>query len=392
MLLSRSYRQIIQHRRLLLLLERALRYDIHFISRHPTTLFQCIWNRGWWFDHPKAAEHYDSIPIEWTSRIPPWNRPEPERLSAILQDWQEEKRLARQEVIWLRTLRPPPVPLGAGLVALLVGHERKVTDLAWAPGGRLLASGSEDGSVRIWEIATSDERAILRGHELFVHCLAWSPDAYHLASGGWDRRVRIWDVVTGSVQVLPRGNNFSVTCLAYSPDGQLLAAGSDNSSISVWDTKNGALLFSVVADENDVPFFSGITQVVFEDEERLVTEHSSRRVQVWDVRTGAELARWSGKSPSMSCESSDATVQQIADNPLAVSNRLRDSRRLSIKAWHIVVQKDTRSFDLSPDGHKLAVGKQNGTVQVWDGDAAVQTLRPRGDKRNIKKLIFSLNQ
>src|SRR5439155_18072644 len=45
-------------RSILKLLDEALRRDVHFIDRHPTTLFQCLWNSCWWYDCPEAAEHY----------------------------------------------------------------------------------------------------------------------------------------------------------------------------------------------------------------------------------------------------------------------------------------------------------------------------------------------
>ena len=55
-------------RRMLQLLEEALRRDIHFIARHPTTLFQCMWNACWWYDCPQAAAHYEEPQGGWPTR------------------------------------------------------------------------------------------------------------------------------------------------------------------------------------------------------------------------------------------------------------------------------------------------------------------------------------
>ena len=71
--LTRSVERIpVDHeaRRHLRLLEQALRFDLHFLARHPTTLFQCLWNRCWWYDCPDAAAHYDPPSGGWPSGGP----------------------------------------------------------------------------------------------------------------------------------------------------------------------------------------------------------------------------------------------------------------------------------------------------------------------------------
>ncbi len=91
-------------RRILLLLEEAVHRDIHFIARHPTRLFQCLWNSCWWYDCPEAARHYKESEG-------PWSRPGP-KLHKLLEAW----RAAREEnyfgSYWVRSLRPPATHLG----------------------------------------------------------------------------------------------------------------------------------------------------------------------------------------------------------------------------------------------------------------------------------------
>lgn len=92
-------------RRLLLLVEEALRRDIDFIARHPTTVFQCLWNSCWWYDCPEAARHYDTIEG-------PWSRPGP-KLYELLEEW----RAAREEncfgSYWVRSLCGRPLHIWA---------------------------------------------------------------------------------------------------------------------------------------------------------------------------------------------------------------------------------------------------------------------------------------
>src|SRR5687767_6735595 len=74
------------------------------------------------------------------------------------------------------------------------GHQINVTEIAFAPDGRSLASCSADESVRLWDIGLGCEAGVLRGHRGPVFHVDYSADGRLLASGGWDRDVRIWDV------------------------------------------------------------------------------------------------------------------------------------------------------------------------------------------------------
>src|SRR5205807_331001 len=129
--------------RLLGLLEEAVRRDIHFLARHPTTLFQCLWNSGWWYDCPEAARHYE-LPAERSGKGSlPWER-EGSKLSVLLQRWRAEKERARPGFVWLRSLRPPALPLGTGQKMVLSGHTNTVTSVVFSADGKRIVSGSWD--------------------------------------------------------------------------------------------------------------------------------------------------------------------------------------------------------------------------------------------------------
>src|SRR5262249_3219727 len=109
------------HRRLRLICE-ALGMDLPFLGRHPTALFQTLWNHCWGYECPQAAKHYRE---EADRGMPPWKVPGP-KLSKLLERWHQQKSEAEPGYCWVRLLRPPSHHLGTALRKILSGHEKSV--------------------------------------------------------------------------------------------------------------------------------------------------------------------------------------------------------------------------------------------------------------------------
>ena len=113
-------------------------------------------------------------------------------------------------------------------------HNSPVRGVAFSPDSQTLASGGEDGTVRLWDAATGTLKNTLIGHTGQVLSVAFSPDSTTLASGGEDGTVWLWDAATGTFKNRLIGHTGQVLSVAFSPNSTTLASGSEDGTVLLW--------------------------------------------------------------------------------------------------------------------------------------------------------------
>jgi WD40 repeat protein len=243
--------------------------------------------------------------------------------------------------------------------------------VAFSPDGETLASASLDKTIRLWDVATGQERAALKGHTNRVHTVAFSPDGKTLASGsgGWDApgggfrgEIKLWDVQRGQERATLQDHTGGVYCLAFSPDGKTLAGAGTyrrwwfprfcfRGEIKLWDLATGQERITLQghAAEVDCLTFSP-------DGQTLASSGRDHTVRLWDVFTGQERARLKGGGP-------------LAYSPdgktLASGSQLRDAATGQERATLRGPRDAVHCLAFSPDGKTLAGGLDQ-TIKLWE--------------------------
>jgi WD40 repeat protein/serine/threonine protein kinase len=243
-----------------------------------------------------------------------------------------------------------------------------IFSIAFRPDGAMLAAGSISGIVVLWDILTGEPIRSLTAHETPVFDLAFSPDGRRLATAA--RTVKLWDIETGSAeQELGglKGGPSEIRAVVFSPDGRVVASARNGNTpashaIDLWETGSGKRL-------QTIPCASGVwvySLAFHPDGRRLTAAHSYEGVVTWDIETGREVGRLVGHAGQV-CQ-----VAYSADGRVLASSG--DGNQIWI--WDAATNQKLRVLEghggafgglaLGPAGTTLAASGGTVNVFLWD--------------------------
>ncbi len=261
-----------------------------------------------------------------------------------------------------RTIRLWNLRTGA-LLQVLSGHRSEVVSLAISPDGQTLASGSRDQTIKIWRLRTGQLLRSLPQQADQPKSLAISPDGQTLVSGGEDKTIRLWELRTGQLLRSFAGHGAEVESVAISPDGQILVSGSEDKTVRIWNLRTAQLLQTLSGHISEVE-----TVAISADGQVLVSGGDDKTL-LWKLGTGQLLRSLAGQSGLM------RSVALSLDGQILVSGG-----KDAVKVWSLRTGQLLRTLSghsdwvlsvaVSADGQTLVSGARDKTIKIWRVQAA----------------------
>jgi WD40 repeat protein len=227
-------------------------------------------------------------------------------------------------------------------LAKILNHSQPVWATAISANGQVLASGSQDRTIKVWNAATGQLQRTLTGHKDTVRSLAMSADGRILASGSGDTKIKLWNLPQGKLISTFSGHSSPVWSVAIAPDGKILISASEDGSINIWNLRTGAVKTIESAHSNRI-----FSIALSPDKQTFATGSLDKTIKLWNLSTG-KLIR---------------TIDKHTDA--------------------------VRTVAYSPDGTQFASGSWDKTIYIWNPNTGklLQTLTGHSDR--IVTVVFS---
>ncbi|KAL8669334.1 MAG: hypothetical protein Q9168_006070 [Polycauliona sp. 1 TL-2023] len=245
-----------------------------------------------------------------------------------------------------------------------------IQSIALSPDGRQIASGSDGGILRLWDVDTGVPLRTLDEQALFpVYSIAFSPDGKTIASGSKDTLVKLRVVATGALLHMLHGHLQCCYAVAFSPDGKYIASGSGDGTLRLWDVARGALLRRLKG------HYESIYAVAFSpDGKQIASGSQDETIRLWDAATGAPLHMLKGHRNRVNSVAFSPDGKQIASGSYDETTRLWDVET-QVECYRLEQGMEVDCVTFSPNGKIIMCTSEKGkALKLWEATTETVSL------------------
>jgi TRAP-type C4-dicarboxylate transport system substrate-binding protein len=264
------------------------------------------------------------------------------------------------------------------------GHKSDLWGVAFSPDGKYLATGSNDRTARLWDLATGETIRLFSGHTGEVYEVVFSPDGKYLLTGSEDRTARLWDVASGETVQVFSGHTAGVEVGGFSPDGKyIVTAGGPDQTARLWDVASGQTMH-VLSGHTDLVIRAAYSP----DGKYVLTSSVDRTARLWDAATGSEVRVFDHPDVvgSIAFSPDGKTIATGGEDNVT---RLWDVNTGELVNTFIGHTGFVQGVDFSPDGRFLLTGSADGTAQLWDLATGEVVRIFRSHRADVQTVTFS---
>ncbi len=262
------------------------------------------------------------------------------------------------------------------------GHKDVINSVAFSPSGKLLASGSDDGTFRLWDVSqhqnTVTKQHVINGLSTVVKVVAFSPDERRLVTAG--EHVKVWSVRTMKEIVAFRHRD--VSALAFSSDGKYLAVGESNSKapgrVKIWDFPKRKFVAVLEADSTYV------TSVAFSPDNQTLASGGIGHIKLWTVSDWQLRGKLQRTAPIYSLDFTPDGKTLAVGSSRALSLWSAENGKLIAFLPGHEGAGIVRTIAFSNDGRAIASGSEDGLVRIQNIENHLQTER----RREVVRCIY----
>jgi WD40 repeat protein len=281
-------------------------------------------------------------------------------------NWEMVNAISPDRKMMLSALNCPPKELCQVTVRILDVITKKdifhtvivngpVDNITFSRNGEFFAISDSNDVVHVWKISTRKEVSRIKS-PIYITNMVFSPDGNLLATGSYDNMIRVWDAQSGNLILsLPNSGNI----FDFSPDGKLLGIGGFDNNINIWNIPDNYWSITML---NDVK----IARLIFSPDGKFLATNgdNDKSVRIWNVSTGQEMVRLfqDGTITTLTFDSSGKLLATGGNDKIVRVWDISNGEEIA----RLLHDGSITTLAFSSDGKLLATGSQDKTARVWD--------------------------